>query len=72
MRLLFPFMTLALAFPLREAAAQSSWYARDRWQLELATGSVIFECQLRGRTGDDLLVVEADSVREIRIVPDGA
>jgi hypothetical protein len=43
MRLLFPFMTLTLAFPLREGAAQSPWYARDRWQLELATGSVIFE-----------------------------
>ena len=45
--------------------AQSPWYARDRWQLELSTGAMVFECQLRQRRGDDLLIAEADSVRTI-------
>ena len=45
--------------------AQSPWYARDRWQLELSTGAMVFECQLRERRGDNLLVAEAGSVRSI-------
>ena len=64
MRSIFPLITMALAFPI-QGWAQSPWYARDRWQLELATGRVIFECQLRERRGNDLLVVESDSVRGI-------
>jgi hypothetical protein len=46
---------------------QSPWYARDRWQLELSTGGVIFECHLRERKGDDLLIVEADSTRRVSL-----
>jgi hypothetical protein len=43
--------------------AQSPWYTRDRWQLELSSATVVFECQLRERRGDDLFIVEADSMR---------
>lgn len=68
MRLLLPLMGLVLALPLKEATAQSPWYARDRWQLELTTGTVIFECQLRGRIGNNLLVVESDSIRRVPLV----
>lgn len=38
------------------AQGQTAWYARDRWQLELKTGTVVFECQLRERQGDILLI----------------
>lgn len=48
-----------------EVQGQSPWYARDRWQLELSSGSVIFECQLRERRGDSLFVAEADTVRSV-------
>jgi hypothetical protein len=47
------------------AQGQSPWYARDRWQLELSTGSVIFECQLKERSGDSLIVTESDSLRRV-------
>ena len=50
------------------AVAQSPWYARDRWQLELDTGAMVFECQLRERRGDRLFFVEADSVRSLPLV----
>jgi hypothetical protein len=57
---------LLTAVPLsRGAQAQAPWYARDRWQLELSSGSVIFECQLRDRRGDTLFVTESDSVRAV-------
>jgi hypothetical protein len=48
-----------------EAQTEAPWYARDRWQLELSRGSVIFECQLRERRGDTLFVTESDSVRAV-------
>lgn len=47
------------------AQGQTAWYARDRWQLELKTGTVVFECQLQERRGDNLLIAEADSVRSV-------
>jgi hypothetical protein len=50
-----------------EAHGQSPWYARDRWQLELSSGATIFECQLRERKGDDLLILEADSTRMVSL-----
>jgi hypothetical protein len=55
----------AVALIPHTADAQSPWYARDRWQLELATGAVVFECQLRERVGDNLLVSEGDSLRSL-------
>ena len=55
-------------FHTREAVqAQSPWYARDRWQLELSTGAMVFECQLRELRGDRLLIVEADTTRSVSL-----
>jgi hypothetical protein len=54
--------TLVLALSPGLATAQRPWHARDRWQLELASGAMVFECQLRERGGDHLFIVEADSV----------
>jgi hypothetical protein len=50
-----------------QAKSQEPWYARDRWQLELSSGAVIFECQLRERRGDTLVVTEGDSVRPVQL-----
>jgi hypothetical protein len=50
-----------------QAQAREPWYARDRWQLELSSGAVIFECQLRERRGNTLLVIEGDSLRQVKL-----
>jgi hypothetical protein len=55
-------LLLLVAGPVR---AQSPWYARDRWQLELSSGAVVFECQLRERSGDSLTIAEAGSSRVV-------
>lgn len=47
MRRMFLLAALGSAIVASAANAQRPWYARDRWQLELATGAVVFECQLR-------------------------
>lgn len=61
-------LVVAGLFHAREALhSQSPWYARDRWQLELSNGAVVFECQLRERRGDHLLIIEADSTRRISL-----
>jgi hypothetical protein len=65
MKRLLPLVILLVLSPRHEAAGQRPWYARDRWQLELATGRVIFECGLRARAGDNLLIIEADSTRRV-------
>ena len=60
-------LALTLGWLLLPAMAQgqTAWYARDRWQLELSTGAMIFECQLQQRQGDQLLIVEDDSTRRV-------
>ena len=52
MKHLHTLAALVLALSPSQATAQSPWYARDRWQLELANGSMVFECQLRERRGN--------------------
>jgi hypothetical protein len=61
----FGLMVMGMAGTRGEAQTEAPWYARDRWQLELSSGSVIFECQLRERWGDTLFVTESDSVRAV-------
>ena len=51
----------------RRGEAQTPWYSRDRWQLELSSGEVVFECQLRERRGDHLLILEADLTRSVSL-----
>jgi hypothetical protein len=58
-------LAVLILAPLSQGTAQRPWHARERWQLELANGGMIFECQLRERSGDKLLVVESDSIRGI-------
>jgi hypothetical protein len=65
MRRIFMLAALGYAMVPSPTNAQRPWYARDRWQLELATGAIVFECQLRERVGDSLLITEADSTRSI-------
>jgi hypothetical protein len=61
----FGLMVMGTAGTRGEAQTEAPWYARDRWQLELSSGSLIFECQLRERRGDTLFVTESDSVRAV-------
>ena len=56
-----------LAGGYAQAQAQEPWYARDRWQIELSSGAVIYECQLRERRGDTLLIAEGDSLRGVQL-----
>jgi hypothetical protein len=63
----FGLMVMGMAGTRGEAQTEAPWYARDRWQLELSSGSVIFECQLRERRGDTLFVTESDSVRAVEL-----
>jgi hypothetical protein len=65
MRRLFLIWLLIPALSVHPAEAQTPWYSQDRWQLELSDGSVVFECRLRQRTGDLLLITEADSMRSV-------
>lgn len=58
-------VVLGILLVAEPARSQSPWYARDRWQLELSSGTVIFECQLKERSGDNLIVTESDSLRRI-------
>jgi len=63
----FAVAVVALFLTHTRLEAQSPWYSRDRWQLELSSGRVIFECQFRERRGDNLLIVEADSTRNVSL-----
>ena len=50
-----------------QAQSEAPWYARDRWQLELSSGAVIVECQLRERRGDALLISIGDSLGTVQL-----
>jgi hypothetical protein len=55
----FAVAVVALFLSHTRLEAQSPWYSRDRWQLELSSGTVIFECEL--------LIVGADSTRSVSL-----